>query len=406
MSFYANRLYVPRDLRSTPARRLRLLGLGVLLSIGYGLLAVGAAGLLPWASAGAAAPVAFVLPMGAAVLLSVVSTGLLMGARGVERVLILGSGPLARKIANEIDGAPAAPYRVVGFLADADPGARPPAAAPGPVVRPLRDVGPTIAELGPDRLVVALSERRGRLPVRELLASCAGGLRVEDGIEFYEQLTCKLAIENLSPSTLIFDHVLQKSRWQLACRRFVSVAGAALGLVLTAPLFAVVAALVKLGSPGPVFFVQERVGLHGRIFRLIKFRTMQGEPPKGDSVWRRDDVPRVTRVGRWLRDLHLDELPQFINVLKGDMDLVGPRPEMACNVEAMTEHIPYYALRHAVRPGVTGWAQIRQGYAVTLPEVTEKVRYDLYYVKHMSVWLDLRIMVATAHILLRGRPMA
>jgi lipopolysaccharide/colanic/teichoic acid biosynthesis glycosyltransferase len=153
-----------------------------------------------------------------------------------------------------------------------------------------------------------------------------------------------------------------------------------------------------------VFFVQERVGLRGRIFRLIKFRTMQGAPPTEGSVWSRDDEPRLTRLGRRLRDLHLDELPQFINILKGDMDLVGPRPEMACNVQTMTEHIPYYWLRHTVRPGVTGWAQVKQGYCVSQAEVTEKMRYDLYYIKHLSLRLDLRIVLATLRILVCGRP--
>ncbi|HEY7509971.1 MAG TPA: sugar transferase, partial [Vicinamibacteria bacterium] len=202
---------------------------------------------------------------------------------------------------------------------------------------------------------------------------------------------------------LIFQRVLQKSRWKLGLRRALSLVVAGLGLLVAAPLMAVIAALVKLDSPGPVFFIQERVGLRGRTFRLIKFRTMRGAPPAAESVWRRDDCPRLTRLGRLLRDLHLDELPQFINVLRGDMDVVGPRPEMACNVQTMTEQIPYYGLRHVVRPGVTGWAQIKQGYSVSQAEVTEKMRYDLYYIKHMSLALDLRILLGTARILLLGR---
>jgi lipopolysaccharide/colanic/teichoic acid biosynthesis glycosyltransferase len=178
---------------------------------------------------------------------------------------------------------------------------------------------------------------------------------------------------------------------------------ATLGATLVAPLLFLAALAIKLESRGPVFFIQERVGLRGRIFRCIKFRTMQGPPPPGSSVWCRDDEPRLTRVGRWLRNLHLDELPQFVNILKGDMDVVGPRPEMACNVQTMVEQIPYYGLRHTVRPGVTGWAQIKQGYSVSQAEVMEKMRYDLYYIKHVSLWLDLRIIFATARIVLWGR---
>jgi exopolysaccharide biosynthesis polyprenyl glycosylphosphotransferase len=297
-------------------------------------------------------------------------------------VVILGSGPLAQKIAEEIHGN--SRYALAGVVDDAG-------------------LEPMIREMAPDRLVVALGERRGKLPVWALLSSCATGLRVEDGVEFYERLTRKLAIESLSPSWLIFQRVLQKSRWKLALRRALSLVVAGLGLLVAAPLMAVIAALVKLDSPGPVFFIQERVGLRGRTFRLIKFRTMRGAPPAAESVWRRDDCPRLTRLGRLLRDLHLDELPQFINVLRGDMDVVGPRPEMACNVQTMTEQIPYYGLRHVVRPGVTGWAQIKQGYSVSQAEVTEKMRYDLYYIKHMSLALDLRILLGTARILLLGR---
>jgi exopolysaccharide biosynthesis polyprenyl glycosylphosphotransferase len=348
----------------------------------------------------------FLLVVGLVVPLRAVSYGLIARRPEAQRVLILGTGPLARKIAEEIQGA-ATPYAVVGMVDDRDNGegtlGHPVAPA---LVRPFTEVETLITELCPDRLVVALSERRGRLPVWGLLSSCASGLRVEDGIEFYERLTRKLAIESLTPSFLIFHQVLQKSAWQLSVRRMVSFTVAAFGLVLAAPIMAVVAVLVKLDSRGPVFFIQERVGLRGRIFRLIKFRTMEGPAPEGHSVWLRDDCPRITRLGRRLRDLHLDELPQFLNVLRGDMDMVGPRPEMACNVQTMTEQIPYYGLRHTVRPGVTGWAQIKQGYSVSHAEVTEKMRYDLYYIKHMSLWLDLRIMAATARIVLFGRKAA
>jgi lipopolysaccharide/colanic/teichoic acid biosynthesis glycosyltransferase len=169
---------------------------------------------------------------------------------------------------------------------------------------------------------------------------------------------------------------------------------------------AVIAAGIKLDSRGPVLYVDERAGLGGRPFHLVKFRTMHplatGETACA-SVWARDDSPRITRVGRLIRKLRLDELPQFWNVLKGDMDLVGPRPEILANVQTMSEQIPYYSLRHSVRPGLTGWAQTRFGYSVSLEQVTEKMRYDLFYIKHMSLWLDLRILVDTVKIMLFGR---
>src|SRR5262249_48612883 len=152
------------------------------------------------------------------------------------------------------------------------------------------------------------------------------------------------------------------------------------------------------------FFVHERAGYRGRPFRLVKFRTMHGRPVHDPgAVWFRDDDDRITRVGRWLRKIRLDELPQLWNILKGEIDLVGPRPEVVENVQVMSEMIPYYSLRHVVRPGLTGWAQVRYGYSVSLEEVTEKMRYDLYYIKHMGFWLDVRILIDTVKIVLFGR---
>ena len=167
---------------------------------------------------------------------------------------------------------------------------------------------------------------------------------------------------------------------------------------------AIIALAIKLESHDSVFFIHERAGYRGHPFRLVKFRTMRDRTEaSNDSVWQRDDEDRITRVGRWLRKLRLDELPQLLNIVKGDMDLVGPRPEIVANVNAMTELIPYYALRHVVRPGLTGWAQVRYGYSVSLEQVTEKMRHDLFYIKHMSFWLDLRILVDTVRIALFGR---
>jgi exopolysaccharide biosynthesis polyprenyl glycosylphosphotransferase len=405
-SSYFNELYPPRALRDVKAssrRTVQLLALTVLLlGAGYALLpgVELSAPLLLWTS---------LLVLGLVMPLRAMSHGMVARGPAVQRVLMLGTGPLARRIVEGIEASSHPHYSVVGMVDDggnAESPPAPPARSPALPTGGLEEMERLIEELSPHRLVVALNERRGRLPVGVLLSSCASGLRVEDGVEFYERLTRKLAIESLSPSFIIFHRVLEKSALQLGVRRALSVAAAAIGLVLAAPLMAVVAVLVKLDSAGPVFFTQERVGFRGRIFRLIKFRTMQGDPPDDHQVWRRDDEPRLTRLGRQLRDTHFDELPQFFNVLKGDMDMVGPRPEMACNVQAMTEHIPYYGLRHTVRPGMTGWAQIKQGYAMSMAEVTEKMRYDLYYIKHMSLWLDLRILLATGRIFLFGRKAA
>ena len=318
-----------------------------------------------------------------------------------EKVLILGTGHLAWRVAGLIRSSSERSV-IVGLVKDCEQNGH--SGKKASVLGPLEDVEMIVGEVKPDRIIVALTERRGRMPVRELLHFRANGILVEDGIETYERLAQKLAIENLSPSYLIFSRDFDRPKWQMGLRRVVSLAVAIVGLVVFAPLMAMIALAIKLDSRGPVLFVQERVGLGGRIFRLLKFRTMRPAPtdPDSASVWNRDDQARITRVGRWLRQFHLDEMPQFINILKGDMDLVGPRPEMATNVQTMSEQIPYYTLRGMVRPGLTGWAQVKNGYAVAQEEVTEKMRYDLYYMKRMSPWLDLWILGATVAKVIRS----
>ena len=321
-----------------------------------------------------------------------------------DRVLVLGAGPLARQVIHEIESRPNFRYAVVGVVDDGS--AAEPGDLPYPVLGPLERLDKIIDDVKPDRLIVALTERRGRMPLTQLLECGGRGILVEDGLGTYEYFTGKLPIESLTPSFLIFSGAFRKSRLQLALRRATSLVAATVGLLLTAPLVAVIALAIALDSRGPILFIDRRAGRGGRPFNLVKFRTMHPLPP-GQSVsaavWDRDDTSRITRVGWVIRRLRLDELPQFWNILKGDMDLVGPRPEILANVQAMSEQIPYYGLRHSVRPGLTGWAQTRFGYSVSLEQVTEKIRHDLFYIKHMSFWLDLRILVDTVKIVLFGR---
>ena len=399
VAFYYNDLYDLRIVRSFGEFATRLLqGLGVAL-----LLLAGFYTIAPDLRAGNSALLSSVLVI-VALLLPIRAVGYFIVRRRAfaDRVLILGTGPLARKIMEEIEARPHYRYRIVGV---ADDGLAPEGEPLRyPLLGPLEHLGKIADEVKADRIIVALAERRGRMPMRQLLDAEAQGILVEDGMATYEQFTGKLAIEALSPSFLVFSKGFRKTPGQLARRRAVSLVAAAAGFVITAPLMAVIALAIKLDSRGPVFFIHERAGYRGRPFRLVKFRTMRGQPQvRDDSVWQRDDEGRITRVGRWLRKLRLDELPQLWNILKGDMDLVGPRPEIAANVTLMTELIPYYALRHVVRPGLTGWAQVRYGYSVSLEQVTEKMRHDLFYIKHMSFWLDLRILVDTAKIALFGR---
>ena len=321
-----------------------------------------------------------------------------------DRVLVLGAGPLARRVIHEIESRPNFRYSVVGVVDDGN--AVEPGDMPYPVLGPLERLDKIIDDVKPDRLIVALTERRGRMPLAQLLECGARGILVEDGLRTYEYFTGKLPIESLTPSFLIFSGAFRKSRLQMGLRRVSSLLAGTAGLLLTAPIMAVIAGAIALDSRGPVFFIDRRAGRGGRPFNLVKFRTMHPLPP-GETVpaavWDRDDDRRVTRVGRFIRKLRLDELPQFWNILKGDMDLVGPRPEILANVQTMSEQIPYYGLRHSVRPGLTGWAQTRFGYSVSLEQVTEKIRYDLFYIQQMSLWLDLRILVDTVKIMLFGR---
>ena len=319
--------------------------------------------------------------------------------RGVAtRLLILGGSPLARRVVEEIEQRPHRRYVVVGVLDDA------------------ANLGRAIEATRPDRIVVALADLRGRLPLYPLLESRARGVLVEDAVELYERLTGKLALEALRPSSLIFSRDFRTSRFHLALSRPLSLLASIVGLIALAPLLGLIVLVIKLDSRGPVFFVQPRVGLLGRSFKLIKFRTMH-PVRRPRSEWEQDNCDRITRVGKWLRRFRLDELPQLVNILRGEMNLVGPRPHPVTNLGLMTlvvrnlsevsgVAIPYYSLRCSVRPGITGWAQVRYGYANTLEEEMEKIRYDFFYLKHRSFWLDLRILFETVRLVFSGRGVA
>jgi exopolysaccharide biosynthesis polyprenyl glycosylphosphotransferase len=314
--------------------------------------------------------------------------------------LVVGSGTLARRLVATLAAAPGTRSGDLAVVSERPGDAAPPGGVP--VAGALPDLGRLIAALRPRRIVVALEERRGRLPADPLLEARVRGVAVEDGVAAYERLTGKLAIEALNPGAIIFGGGFRVPRAARLASRLLSLAVAVAGLIAGAPLGALIALLIALDSRGGVFFVQERVGLDGRRFHLLKFRSMH-PAAAAPSEWARDNGDRITRVGRWLRRFRLDELPQFLNILRGDMDLIGPRPHPASNVALFLRTVPYYALRMSVRPGMTGWAQVRYGYANNLEEETEKMRYDLYYIKHRGLALDLRILCDTLRIVLLGR---
>ena len=315
-----------------------------------------------------------------------------------RRVLVLGTTPLAGKLVREILDEPALREVVVGVVDDGT-GAFVPAA------RCLRlgsidGLARVIEEFEPDLIVDVLAEPHEPRVAQALVAPRARGVAIEGGVSAYERLTGKIAIEWATPRDVLFAKEFRVSWVALTLARAISFVAAACAVVALAPLFLLVALLIRLDSKGPIFFRQSRLGLGGKPFDLIKFRTMH--PGVAVSEWAVDNAHRTTRVGRWLRRFRIDELPQFLNILQGDMNLVGPRPHPVSNLALFDAQIPYYGLRWSARPGITGWAQIRYGYASNLEEETEKMRYDLYYIQHMSLALDLRILFETVRVIFTG----
>lgn len=257
--------------------------------------------------------------------------------------------------------------------------------------------------LGIEKIVVGFRENRCALPTRELLRCRMEGIEVLEGNSFYEMLTGKILVENLKPSWLIFSKGFEKSRMRRFVKRSVDVTLAAVLLVLLAPVFLITALAIRLDSPGPVFYSQPRVGERHRIFRMHKFRSMVQDAEKlSGPVWADADDPRVTRVGRVLRRFRIDELPQLWNVLKGEMSFVGPRPEREAFVQELERIVPYYRERFRVKPGITGWAQVNYGYGASVRDAVEKLNYDLFYIKNMTLPMDLLVVLRTVKILIFG----
>jgi sugar transferase (PEP-CTERM system associated) len=323
-----------------------------------------------------------------------------------ERLLLVGTSQAAIVLARELfERRYELGVDIVGFV-DPDPtrvGA--PIINPG-VVGAIDDIPALTARLRVDRVVVSLSDARGKLPMDHLL-----DVRLRSGVLFdhlanvYEDYTGKIALENLRPSWLVFSTGFRKTWLLLATKRAFDIIAAIFGLILSAPLTLISALVVKLESPAdPVLYHQERVGLNGATFTIHKFRTMRSDAEAATGpVWSGANDSRITSVGTFMRKTRLDEIPQLWNVLRGDMSLIGPRPERPAFVEQLTQQIPYYGQRHVVKPGLTGWAQVRYAYGASVEDALEKMQYDLYYVKHMSMAFDLVIALETIKIVVLRR---
>ena len=323
-----------------------------------------------------------------------------------ERILIFGDGPLAEPLVRELGSRPELGLVVVGHVSMVtDQGVSPDRAErPIETLRLEDDISLAAKSLRADRIVITMGDRRGTLPVERLLSLKSRGVLIQDGTDVYEAITGKVPVESLRLGWLLFSPGFHISRFLQIYKRGASLVVASTGLLLSLPLLPFVALAIKLTSPGPLLYQQKRVGRAGSVFECYKFRTMRADA-EADSgpTWAKDDDPRITPVGRFFRRTRIDEIPQLWNVLRGDMTLIGPRPERPEFVEGLAKVIPHYDLRHTIRPGITGWAQIRYRYGSSIEDATEKLRYDLFYVKNMSPGLDVLILLETFKIILLGR---
>jgi len=330
--------------------------------------------------------------------------GWLLGhPRLAERVLILGATQEAVSIAREMLTRREAGYDVVGFIGD-DPAQVGKSLINPRVVGIMPDLEAVVRRHRPDRIVIAMPDRRGRLPLDLLLKlKVRDGVTLDEADAFYEKLTGKIGGERLRLGQLVFADASRWTRLYKRARRLMDVTLSIIIGLMTSPLMLITALAIKLDSSGPVFYFQERVGLHNTTFRIIKFRSMRVDAEANGPVWANHGDLRVTRVGRWIRKLRIDELPQLFNIIRDEMSLIGPRPERPVFIEQLEQRIPYYSERHLVKPGLTGWAQVRYPYGASFEDAREKHQYDLYYIKNQSPMLDILILLETVRIVIFGR---
>lgn len=338
--------------------------------------------------------------------LLLVSWRLLVDAAGgffrpEQRLIVAGTGPAGIRLVRELIDRPELNFKVLGFLDERGENIGKRLVNPG-IIGGVSELEHFIRRDKIDRVVLSFAERRGQMPVQTLLHVKFGGTTVEDAHSLYEKLTGRIMLERLAPSWLILSEGFRKGALQRFAKRMMDIVVSLLALILCAPLVLVISLAIYLESGGPILFRQERVGLGDRRFRILKFRSMRSDTQRQEPVWASAGDRRITRVGRFIRRYRLDEIPQFINVLEGHMSLVGPRPEQPGFVDMLEREIPYYSQRHTVRPGITGWAQIKYKYGASSEDAKNKLEYELFYIKHLSVFLDLLIMFRTVQVVLFG----
>jgi len=318
------------------------------------------------------------------------------------RVLVLGTGPEALAVETSLEMSRASALELAGFYPLDKMPVR--SVASSRVVSNRLSLEETVRQLGVDEIIVAVKEQRGGvLPLRSLLECRLNGIRITDLARFFERVHGRVPIESLKASWLIYGNGFRQGWLRNAVKRAFDVVVVAILLPIALPMMAIVAIAVGFDGGAPIIYRQDRVGRGGRVFTLLKFRSMTHDAEKdGKAAWARLNDARITKVGRFMRRTRIDELPQLINVLRGEMSFVGPRPERPQFVATLTEKIPFYGVRHSVKPGLTGWAQVRYSYGGNIEEAVKKLEYDLYYVKNHSLLLDLLVFVKTVKVVLLG----
>jgi len=321
-----------------------------------------------------------------------------LAAAPKENVLIIGTGSIAMVVAAELAKRHDLNVQLAGFVDLQNTSDEGRIMRGVPVTNSNEGLQSIAARLGISRIVVALEDRRNVLPTRELVRLRVEGIRVEEAQSMISALTGRVWLETVKPSWFVFSDGFHRSSLALVAKRAIDLACGLAGLLLSAPLMILIAIAVRLDSKGPILYRQVRVGLRGKCFEVLKFRSMRVDAESAGAQWAVTNDPRVTRIGGFLRTYRLDELPQFINVIRGEMSLVGPRPERPEFVESLRQHISYYDERHSVRPGVTGWAQVQYNYGSTVEDASRKLEYDLFYLKNVSPFFDCAIILDTVRI--------
>ncbi len=325
-------------------------------------------------------------------------------AAPVQRVMILGTGQLALELARELTRRGDLSMKLEGFVSGSTGGAAGETVFGYPVLGSTSEMETIAKQRAITKIIVALEDRRGALPTRELVTLRVQGVRVDDAPTALAALTGRISLSAVKPSWFVFSDGFHRSKWIDLLKRVSDLVVGAIGLAVSMPIMILVALVVRLESKGPIIFRQTRVGKMDKCFEVLKFRSMNVDAEKANGAqWASENDPRVTRIGRFLRKYRLDELPQFVNVIRGDMSFVGPRPERPCFVEELRKTIPYYDERHSVRPGLTGWAQVQYAYGSCIEDAFNKLEYDLFYLQNMSLTFDLAIIFQTIRIVLGGR---